>query len=169
MELKSISSEDIAQGEVQPETPPLQCQGWTVYFHQIFNLQFQHLVAQVKALQTKLSKEKFVTHTSVKQLKTLKSLITNTIPSNPEAQNFSLTGELKNFSRVKKMGLGSRYRLFFKVFPNEKKIFILWLGFPRRDGDKNDCYEVFKKYLSQGKISPDLEAILAESSLYSSE
>ena len=40
---------------------------------------------------------------------------------------------MDKYSRLKKMGLPNRYRLFFKVFPQQKVIIILWLGFPRKD------------------------------------
>ena len=71
--------------------------------------------------------------------------IKETIPADPLASRFALTGSLKRYSRVKKMGIPNRYRLFFRVFKSEeqKSVFILWLGYPRREGDKKDCYAVF--------------------------
>jgi toxin YhaV len=38
------------------------------------------------------------------------------IPSDPFASHFALTGALKRYGRVKKMGLPQRYRLFFRAF-----------------------------------------------------
>jgi len=41
---------------------------------------------------------------------------------------------------------------------------ILWLGYPRRDGDRNDCYAVFTRLVQRGGLpedsvaSPDLAA-----------
>ena len=60
------------------------------------------------------------------------------IPSDPLASKFALTGPLKKYRRVKKLGIPNRYRLFFRVFqaPEQKSIFILWLGYPRKQGDK---------------------------------
>ncbi|MEA5552373.1 type II toxin-antitoxin system YhaV family toxin [Anabaena cylindrica UHCC 0172] len=47
---------------------------------------------------------------------------------------------LQKYGRLKKMGLPERYRLFFRVFKEQKIIIILWLGFSRKEGDKKDCY-----------------------------
>ncbi|WP_442949696.1 type II toxin-antitoxin system YhaV family toxin [Nostoc sp.] len=40
-----------------------------------------------------------------------------------------------------------RDKLLFRAFDTEqlKVIVILWLGFPRKEGAKNDCYQVFTK------------------------
>ena len=48
---------------------------------------------------------------------------------------------------MKGLGLPDRYRLFFRPFEAEgrKLLLILWLGFPRKDGDRKDCYAVFKQ------------------------
>ena len=48
------------------------------------------------------------------------------------------------------MGLPARYRLFFRVFPEQRTIIILWLGFPRKAGDKRDCYGFFEKLVRRG-------------------
>jgi toxin YhaV len=40
------------------------------------------------------------------------------------------------------MGLPNCYRLFFRPFEAEGRrlLLILWLGFPRKEDDRNDCY-----------------------------
>ncbi len=50
------------------------------------------------------------------------------------------------------MGLPERYRLFFRAFKKQKIIIILWLGFPRKEGDKKDCYQVFTKKVENGEF-----------------
>jgi toxin YhaV len=59
---------------------------------------------------------------------------------------------------MKKMGLPDRYRLFFRVFdtPERKAIVILWLGFPRKEGAKDDCYKVFTKMVMRGEFPDNL-------------
>ena len=132
--------------------------GWSVYFHPIFDQQFDQQTETVEALLSKLSEEcisqeKYQVHSDVKLLGTLIELLEDRIPSDPLASRFSLRDDLKSFSRVKHLGLPSRYRLFFKVFPDTQRIVILWLGHPRRKGDKKrDCYEVFKKMVSKGQF-----------------
>jgi toxin YhaV len=63
---------------------------------------------------------------------------------------------LQKYSRMKKMGLPNRYRLFFKVFSEQQTIIILWLGFPRKQGDKKDCYQIFSKMVEQGQFPANL-------------
>ena len=58
------------------------------------------------------------------------------------------------------MGLPSRYRLFFRAFDEPKTIIILWLGFPRKEGDKRDCYRVFSKLVSNGEFPEDMPSFL---------
>jgi toxin YhaV len=65
---------------------------------------------------------------------------------------------------MKKMGLPERYRLFFRAFdtPELKAIVILWLGFPRKEGAKDDCYQVFTKMVMTGRFPNQLADLLAE-------
>ncbi|OCQ95635.1 hypothetical protein BCD67_10465 [Oscillatoriales cyanobacterium USR001] len=42
-------------------------------------------------------------------------------------------------------------------------IVILWLGWPRKKGDKKDCYEVFKKMVDRGEFPDSIEELIAES------
>ncbi len=58
-----------------------------------------------------------------------------------------------------------RYRLFFRAFeaPQQKSIFIVWLGYPRKEGDKNDCYRVFQKMVARGDCPESIDQLLLES------
>ena len=60
------------------------------------------------------------------------------------------------------MGLPNLTSLFFRAFKEKKIIIILWLGFPRKEGDKKDCYQVFSKKIAQGQFPDSLESLLAE-------
>lgn len=138
--------------------PGIERHGWNVYFHPVFDEQFEQQLLIVEALERKLiegtmSPADYKTHVDVKLLDTLVELTEEIVPSDPLAKRFALKDELKSFSRVKRLRLLSRYRLFFNVFPDSKRIVFLWLGFPRRKGDKRrDCYEVFKKMVRSGKF-----------------
>lgn len=46
---------------------------------------------------------------------------------------------------------------------NEKHVFVLWLGYPRKAGDKNDCYNAFSQMLSRGDIPLSLDKLLLAS------
>jgi toxin YhaV len=41
-------------------------------------------------------------------------------------------------------------------------LLILWLGFPRKQGDRNDCYAVFQRMVSRGDFPSDWESLQRE-------
>ncbi|MGB3642175.1 MAG: type II toxin-antitoxin system YhaV family toxin [Rivularia sp. (in: cyanobacteria)] len=130
-----------------------------IYFHpQLFGVRYQELLDQVADLREKLPEPEFKTHATVKLFTAITVAIENKIPSNPKHSHFALTGALKRYGRVKKMGLPQRYRLFFRAFdtPELKTIVILWLGFPPKEGAKNDCYQAFTKMVERGTFPSEL-------------
>ncbi len=78
------------------------------------------------------------------------------------ASYFAFRGALKRYGRVKKIGLPQRYRLFFRAFDTKelKAIVILWLGFPRKEKAKNDCYQVFIKMVEGGSFPDSLDELM---------
>jgi toxin YhaV len=60
------------------------------------------------------------------------------------------------------MGLPQRYRLFFRAFADRRVIIILWLSFPRKEGDRRDCYQVFSRMIANGKLPDSYESLVAE-------
>jgi toxin YhaV len=144
-------------------TTKLICQGWEIYFHpQLFAQQYQEILARVQKLQATLAPDDYKTHPTVKLLAAMTIGIEEKIPSDPGAAHFALTGTLKKYSRMKKMGLPGRYRLFFRVFdtPEMKAIIILWLGYPRKEGDKKDCYAVFTKMVDRGQFPENMAELM---------
>ncbi|MFN6536160.1 MAG: type II toxin-antitoxin system YhaV family toxin [Nostoc sp. EkiNYC01] len=139
--------------------------GWEVYFHpQLFGKQYQELFERVSRLQEQLPEAVYKTHATVKLFAAITVAIETKIPSDPFASHFALTGALKRYGRVKKMGLPERYRLFFRAFDTEqlKAIVILWLGFPRKEGAKDDCYQVFTKMIERGTFPDSLDELVAD-------
>ena len=134
--------------------------GWTILFHPLFNDQWQQLLHLVKSLRSRLPTDDFVKHPQVKLFKALTVGIEEKIPHDPLASYFALRKPLDKYSRLKKMGLPNRYRLFFKVFPQQKVIIILWLGFPRKEGDKKDCYRIFAKMVKKGQFPLSLKDLI---------
>ncbi len=63
------------------------------------------------------------------------------------------------------MGLPERHHLFFRALKTaeQKAIFILWLGYPRKEGDKNDCYAAFTKRVSRSDFPETLDELLLTS------
>lgn len=140
----------------------LTCNGWTIFFYPLFSKQWVELSNRVRVLKTKLSEEEFITHPDIKLLKSLDIGIKEKIAQDPFASHFVLQKPLQKYGRLKKMGLPERYRLFFRAFKEQKILIILWLGFPRKEGDKNDCYQVFIKKLDNGEFPESIDELRAE-------
>jgi toxin YhaV len=139
--------------------------GWEVYFHRnLFGEQRRQLKEQVKQLKANLPPEEFVKHPTVKLLAAVMVGIKEKIVLDPFAPQFALKGALRHYGRLKGMGLSDRYRLFFRAFESggRKVLIVLWLGFPRKEGDKNDCYEVFSRMVHNGDFPENLEQLLLE-------
>jgi toxin YhaV len=141
---------------------PFDANGWTILFYTDFQLQWEDLIAKVIKLKSKLDPKDFVTHPDVKLLKAIDSGIRDKISIDPFASHFSLRKPLQQYGRLKKMGLPQRYRLFFRAFAERKVIIILWIGFPRKEGDRRDCYQVFSKMVANGKLPDSYESLVAE-------
>jgi toxin YhaV len=140
---------------------PFNAHGWTILFYSDFQIQWDNLKARVIKLKSRLEPQDFVTHPDVKLLKAIDMGIRDKIPQDPFASHFSLRKPLNKYGRLKKMGLPRRYRLFFRPFADPKVIIILWLGFPRKEGDRQDCYQVFTRMVSSGKLPDSYESLVA--------
>ena len=137
--------------------------GWEIYFHkQLFGKQRRQLRDRVKQLKAELAEADYLTHPDVKLLAAVMVGIKEKIAIDPLAAQFALTGPLRRYGRMKGMGLPNRYRLFFRAFSSEDRqvIIVLWLGYPRKDGDKKDCYEVFTKMVGNGDFPDNLQELL---------
>jgi toxin YhaV len=141
---------------------PFSAQGWTILFYTDFQLQWDDLTDRARKLKSRLAPEDFRRHADVKLLKAIDVGIRDKISLDPFASHFALRKPLQKYGRLKKMGLPQRYRLFFRAFEDQKAIVILWLGFPRKEGDRQDCYAVFARMLANGKLPESYEALLAE-------
>ncbi len=136
---------------------------WEIYFHRrLFGEQRRQLREQVKQLKAELPEADYLSHPDVKLLAAVMVGIKEKIALDPLASQFALTGPLRRYGRMKGMGLPPRYRLFFRAFSNEERqvLIVLWLGYPRKAGDKRDCYEVFTKMVGNGDFPDDLQELL---------
>ena len=141
---------------------PLDAHGWTILFYTDFRFQWEELTDRVIKLKARWSPEDFVRHADVKLLKAIDAGIRDKIALDPFASHFALRKPLQKYGRLKKMGLPQRYRLFFRAFADQKVIIILWLGFPRKEGDRQDCYAAFSRMVANGKLPESYESLLAE-------
>lgn len=136
---------------------PLVRHGWQIVFQpQLFAQQYAELKAEVKRLKQALPSEDFLRHPRVKLLAAVMAAIKEHIAADPYSSRFALKGPLRHYGRLKGLGLPDRYRLFFRPFEagEVRILLILWLGFPRKEGDRNDCYAAFSRLVSRGEF-PD--------------
>jgi toxin YhaV len=141
---------------------PLLRHGWQIAFQpQLFARQYAELKAEVRRLRQELEPASYARHPQVKLLAAVMAGIKEHIAADPYATRFCLSGPLRRYGRLKGLGLPDRYRLFFRPFESEERklLLILWLGHPRRDGDRNDCYAVFSRMVQRGDL-PDTWASL---------
>jgi toxin YhaV len=139
------------------------CNGWEIYFHQqLFGEQRKRLRERVNQLKAELPTADYLAHPDVKLLAAIMFGIKEKIAPDPMSSSFALTGPLRRYGRIKGMGLPNRYRLFFRAFVTEGRqvLIILWLGYPRKAGDKKDCYEVFTKMVGNGDFPDNLQELL---------
>ena len=139
-------------------SPPLLRHGWQIAFQpHLFARQYAELKAEVKRLKLELDPLAFAQHPRVKLLAALMEGIKERIAADPYASRFALTGPLRRYGRLKGLGLPDRYRLFFRPFEaeNRRLLLILWLGFPRKQGDRQDCYAVFSRLVQRGELPED--------------
>lgn len=144
---------------------PLLRHGWEIAFQpQLFALQYEELKAEVKRLKQELDPQAFVQHPQVKLLAAVMEGIKERIVADPYASRVALRGSLRRYGRLKGLGLPDRYRLFFRPFEAEGRclLLILWLGFPRQEGDRNDCYAVFSRMVQHGDLPDDWESLQRE-------
>jgi toxin YhaV len=134
-------------------SPPLLRHGWQIAFQpQLFARQYADLKAEVRRLKQELDPAAFVQHPQVKLLAAVMEGINERIAADPYASRCALSGPLRRYGRLKGLGLPDRYRLFFRPFEagGQRLLLILWMGFPRKDGDHNDCYAAFSRMVRRG-------------------
>lgn len=124
--------------------------------HGFFDGKIGLLKEQVRELKERLPIEEYVQHEIVKLAVRVRKATLEVIPQDPNQRDYLLKRELKKFRRYKR-GL-QRYRIIF-CFSNQPKIIIyLYLNdvfHLRKQGDKGDPYEEFKKLLKRGTFSHD--------------
>ncbi len=144
----------------------IEVNGWKIYFHSVFNKQFQELIESSVKFKEKDTPKQYKERFKPKLLKALQRAIKEYIPNDPFSKDFELRGDLSDYRRVKWVGIFDRYRLFFRVDVEQNSIVILWLGYPRNEGGKNDCYRVFGKMVEKGDFPSDVEQLIEGSNIF---
>ena len=68
------------------------------------------------------------------------------LKSEPEKQGKALTNELKGYRSIR--AVGQRYRIVYQINDQNITVIIVAIG-RRKQGDKNDVYEVMRSLLSE--------------------
>lgn len=74
------------------------------------------------------------------------------------AHKHALTDDLKNVFRI---AFGARMRLFYLVSSRRRRVVVLLIGY-RKDGDKNDAYEVLRRRIKAGEFDAIFEELGVE-------
>lgn len=122
--------------------------------HDFYYSRIAQLKEQVRSLKLSLPSNEFTQHEVVKFAARLKKATLEVIPQDPNRIEYHLHGELKGYRRYKQ-GL-KRYRLFFTFSNKPPLILYLYINDEkhlRKEGDKNDPYEEFKKLAIRGSFS----------------
>lgn len=140
--------------------------GWALYAHPLFIERLQNLTDEVRELM-ETHPDTFHRHPVYELFEGVDDNIRLHVPANPGHSRYRQGSKLgkhyKHWFRVKKNTLPPRYRLFFQYRSEAPKTIIYaWLNDAktiRRDGDKNDVYEVFKSMLANGKMPNSYDAL----------
>ena len=139
--------------------------GWTLYALPRFTRQLERLAEQVEALAAK-DPTGYMEHPSEKLLITIRRIILEKIPRDPNAAEFRQGNTLgvnnRQWFRAK---FHQRFRLFFRFSSKEKVILYAWMNDERtlrKAGAKTDPYHIFREMLEAGDPPRTMEALLAQ-------
>lgn len=144
----------------------IQRHGWSLLFHEGLSQQLQKLHASAGRAQAQ-DPTGFELNANVKLFNALSKLILDTVPSDPNREEYrqgnTMGAAFRHWRRAK---IGRRFRLFFRFDSKTKIIIFAWVNDEntlRSSGSKSDPYAVFQKMLERGH-PPDNWAALASAS-----
>jgi toxin YhaV len=142
---------------------------WQLYYFKLFKVALDELEQVVAAL-AKRDPANYRSHPLTRLLASVFRAITDSVPSNPNHNDFrlgkTLGAEYGNWRRVKK-GMPDRYRMFFRFASRPVKIIVyVWFNDEstlRKAGSKTDVYEAFGRMLRRGEVPNSIAELLIES------
>lgn len=137
---------------------------WNLYQYKIFSEQLNLLTTEVEKI-CSLNPETYKEHGKTKRLARIKKLILEEIPNDPISAKWNQGNTLGKGNRHwKRAKFGqNRFRLFFRFDKSRKVIIYAWMNDEntlRKEGDKNDPYNIFTQRLLNGDPPNDLDALL---------
>lgn len=153
------------RGEAEHSRRPPERKGWKLYQWREFGRIFAALVAEVEALE-RVDPQGFRSHPSTKRLAAIYRLVTEIIPTNPNAPEFRQGNTMGPANRHWfSAGFHERYRLFFRFRSDARAIVYVWVNDGstlRARGAGNDPYAVFERMLQRGRPPGDWDQLLRE-------
>lgn len=147
--------------------PPPRIHGWWLLSWPGFQAQFDSLVDAVEQLREK-SPEGYRLHPRAKLLATILRTIAESVPRDPGHPDFRQGGTLgPDHTAWFRAKFHRRFRLFFRFDSRTKTIIHAWMnaeGGLRKEGDRNDPYNVFRRMLERGQPPAAFDDLLGESS-----
>ncbi|MBK6998700.1 MAG: type II toxin-antitoxin system YhaV family toxin [Rhodoferax sp.] len=144
----------------------MQRHGWTLLFHDCLIEQLQKLHAAVQRAQAQ-DPESHESNANVKLFYALSQLILETVPSDPNREEYRQGNTLgPAFRHWRRAKLGRRFRLFFRFDSQTRIIIFAWVNDEntlRSSGSKSDPYAVFQKMLQRGHPPDDWAALVSDS------
>ena len=139
--------------------------GWSLFQHPLFAEQLTGLTNAVEQLAAS-DPAGYLAHPKTKLLATIRRLILETIPANPNAPEFrqgnTLGPDNRHWFRAK---FREWFRLFFRFSSKQKVIIYVWVNDEntlRKRGAATDVYEIFKGMLTSGYPPNSFEDLLKQ-------
>jgi len=139
--------------------------GWSLFQHPLFGEQLTGLTNAVEQLAAS-DPAGYLAHPKTKLLATIRRLILETIPANPNTPAFrqgnTLGPDNRHWFRAK---FHERFRLFFRFSSKQKVIIYVWVNDEnalRTHGAATDVYEIFKEMLTSGYPPNSFEDLLKQ-------
>jgi toxin YhaV len=142
---------------------PLRINEWLVLLHPLFARRYQALRNEALRLKQDLPNEDWRHQPTVKLVASLRTLILEIVPQNPNAAEFRLRTALEHFRCAKGKGLPPRYRLFWVFSTKAKAIIFLYVNDVatlRKEGAASDPYAVFAQLVRRGELGADFASDL---------
>ena len=142
----------------------IQRHGWTLLFHACLIEQLQKLDAAVVRAKAQ-DPNGFESNANVKLFNALAELIFETVPSDPNRDEYRQGNTMgPAFRHWRRAKIGRRFRLFFRFDSKTKIVIFAWVNDEntlRSSGAKTDPYVAFQKMLKSGHPPDDWDALLA--------
>ena len=144
----------------------IQRHGWNLLFHECQTEQLQKLDAAVERAKSQ-DLQGFESNANAKLFNALSHLILDTVPSDPNREEYRQGNTMGTASRHwRRAKIGRRFRLFFRFDSKTRIIIFAWVNDEnslRSSGSKTDLYAVFQKMLQRGHPPDDWAELAATS------